>query len=321
MRRTRDAGRSRIPGPTRIGRGSFLVGALLLAGGPAACGETEPAVARGDRLWADSSHAAALAEYRLALRQRSDDEDVMARVAHGYAVTGQFERAQEIYDRLLRTAPEYADQAVFDYLALAERAYARSDRYGMATAVEAALALRPGLPVEGMVVPLARYYARSGEPERALSYYDRALGAAAADSVPGLLYEIAAVHDALGDCEEAITYLNAFRSRAPNDSRAPQARWQVGDCAFSLARAARRSGELEEALRHLDTVIELGVPENVQELAWFERGEALLAQGNRELALQAYQRVLEMSRNRSGQLYDRARARADELRFGRRWVP
>lgn len=291
--------------------------ASLVLAAAAACGEGEPALARGDRLWADSQHTAALAEYRLALRQGGDDEEVMARVAHAYALTGQFERAKELYDRLLRTAPEYTDQAVFDYLAVAQRAHGRSDRYGMATAVEAAVALRPGLPVTGMVVPLARYYAGSGEPERALAYYERALGVAEADSVPGLLYEIAEVHEAIGDCAEAIGYYNAFRSRAPQDARAAQARWQVGNCSFELAREARRTGDQETALRHLATVIDLGVPENVQDMAWFERGEAYLALGMREEALSAFQRVVEMSRTRSGQLYDRALRRVDQLRFGR----
>jgi tetratricopeptide (TPR) repeat protein len=167
----------------------------LAAAATASCSDSETPLGRGDRLWADSAYPAALAEYRLSYA-RNGSVEALARVAHAYAVTGQFERAREYYDELLRRAPEYVDQAVFDYLDLAERASQRSDRYGMAGAVEAALALRPGLPVEHMTTTLARYYAGTGAADRALEYFDRALAEAPPDSVPGLLYEVAQVQQA-----------------------------------------------------------------------------------------------------------------------------
>ncbi|CAN5679491.1 hypothetical protein BH23GEM10_BH23GEM10_09650 [soil metagenome] len=296
--------------------------AVLLAAAPlAGCGAAESALARGDRLWADSNYTAALAEYRLSHDRRESDDAVLSRVAHAYAVTGQFERARENYDELLRRAPEYTDQAIFDYLTLAERSQSRSDRYGMAGAVESALALRPGLAVGGMAAPLARYYARAGDGERAQVFYERALAYAPPDSVPGLLFDFAEFQEGQANCAEAIDLYNAFRTREPRGERADQARWNIGNCAFTLARAARQAGEQENALGYLDTMLGLGVPQNLIDQAWFERGEALLELGLREEALSAYIRVLETMRPGSNQLAARARQRIDQLRFGRDLVP
>ncbi|HEX6308914.1 MAG TPA: tetratricopeptide repeat protein [Longimicrobiales bacterium] len=296
-------------------RAAGVLAVLLLLGG-AGCGDSEPAMARGDRMWADSSYTAALAEYRLAYSIRRGTEE-LARVAHAYAVTGQFERARESYDQLIERAPEYTDQAVFDYLTLARRAQARSDRFGMAGAVDAALALRAGLPVGDMAAPLARYYARAGEVDRARDFYERALAYSPPDSVPVLLFDFAQFQEAQGNCVEAIELFSAYRTRRPRGEQADQARWNIGNCSFALARQAREQGNPEQALEHLRVTLELGVPQNLMEQAWFERGEALLELGRRDEALEAYIRVLETSRTAGGALAERARQRIDELRFGR----
>jgi len=282
----------------------------------AGCGhDAEPAIARGDRFWADSNYSAALAEYRLALDQ-DRTEETRTRVAHAYIMTGQFERAREIYDELIREDSSRADQAIFDYVTVARRAQDRSDRYGLASAVDAALALRPGLPLDAFAVPLARYYATTGDPTRALDFYERALTAADPDSVPTLLYEIAQVHESQGNCAEAIGFFTTFRKRATRDSRVADADWQIGDCSFTLARSAHESGDLDAALRYVDRVIEIGVPKNLIDDAWFERGEILLEDGRRDDALFSYLRVLEENPTGTGQIVERARRRINLLRFG-----
>jgi tetratricopeptide (TPR) repeat protein len=295
----------------RLAWGSATIAALAGTG----CNEPEPATARGDRLFADSNYAGALAEYRLAYELRKGTDE-LARVAHTYALTGQFERARESYDLLLARAPEYRDQAVYDYLTLARRAQARSDRFGLAGAVEAALALRAGLPVGDMAAPLARYYARAGDADRARDFYERALGYAPPDSVPSLLFDFAQFQESQGNCGEAIELFSAFRARRPRGEASDQARWNIGNCSFALAREARENGDPEQALEHLQVTLDLGVPQNLMDQAWFERGEALLELGRRDEALQAYIRVLENARTTGGSLTERARQRIDQLRFG-----
>lgn len=296
------------------GRLTLVLLATTLLGGCRADGEN--LLARGDALWADSAYAAALSEYRLAYA-REQTPDVLARVAHAYAMTGQFERAREQYDDLIRRAPEYTDQAVFDYLALAQRASDRSDRYGMAGAVEAALTLRPGLRVEHMTLSLARYYANDGDEERALAFYERALTAAVPDSVPALLFEMAELQERRGDCRQAIELYNAFLSRGGDRVQRDRAANQAGECAWTLAQAARQEGDRERALFLIEAVTSRGVPRSLQDEAWFERGEILLEQGRNEDALWAYQRSLEAGRAPGSQLAERARRRIDEIRFGR----
>lgn len=301
-------------GIASVSRSTWAIPLLILLAG---CGDAESAVARGDRLWADSNYTAALAEYRLGHDRSRNDDAVLARVAHAYAVTGQFERARESYDDLLARAPGYEDQAIFDYLALAERARSRADRYGMAGAVESALALRPGLAVGDMAAPLAGYYARAGDADRAQVFYERALAYAPPDSMPTLLYEFAQFQESQGNCADAVALFTAFRAREQTGTRADQARWNIGNCSFTLAREARQEGEADTALRHIDTVIDLGVPQNLVDQAWFERGEVLLDLGRDAEALDAFVRVLETLRPGSSQLAARARQRIDEIRFDR----
>jgi tetratricopeptide (TPR) repeat protein len=289
---------------------------VLLATAQGGCGDSETALLRGDRFWADSNYTSALAEYRLAMGQREMPE-ARARVAHAYIKTGQFERAREAYDRLLRDGSQYVDQAIMDYVTAARQARNRSDRYGMAVAVEAALALRPGLPLDDMAAPLARYYASTGDGDRALDFFERALGSVPPDSVPDLLFEIGELHDDRGTCEEAIGFFEAYLDRAPDAPRVDEARWHLGECAFQLGRQARQRGELEKAVEYLDKAVQLGVPQSLQDQAWFERGEAFLEQGNRDEALRSYRRVLELNRMGTGQLVERAQQRIDQIRFGR----
>ncbi|MEX0891857.1 MAG: hypothetical protein WEB88_06760 [Gemmatimonadota bacterium] len=300
---------------SRIPRAGVLLLALLAA---AACGQdTESALARGDRLWADSQYTEALAEYRLAAYQRPDDAEALARVAHAFARTGDFARTHEAYQSLLQEAPEHADQALFDYVTLAQQASERGDRYGMASALEAALEIRPGLQVGELAAPLARFYAARGEPERALAFYERAVAAAPPDSVPALLYELAELHEERGDCRAAMGYFRAYEERVPRAAQGDQVSRRVGGCAWVLSRQARAAEDTEMELRYLDMVLDLGVPENLQDQAWFARGELLAGLGFRTAAGQAFSRVVELDRGRGGRLAEQAREWLDRLRFGR----
>ncbi len=277
------------------------------------CQSGETAVQSGDRFWADSNYTAALAEYRLAASRGNADEETMARVAHAYALTGQLERAREEYSKLLKLAPELIDQAVFDYLILAKAASARSDRFGLARAVEAALELRPGIDAGKWAPALARHYASAGDADRALEYFERALAVVSDAAAPNLLFEVATLHQRQGDCAEAMSYLRSYLARMPYGDSANDARFRIGSCAFELGRRARDAGNLEQALEHFGTVIDFGSPANLQDQAWFERGEALLAAGRRPEALEAFRRVIELSPDRNTQTNVRARRRILEL--------
>ena len=296
----------------------LAMGALMAVGGVAlsGCGGGEDALTRGDRLWADSAYAQSIAEYRLAYA-RGGGDDALRRLAHAYAMTGQFDRAREAYATLLADDASYQDQAVFDFILLAERAAARSDGYGVAQAAEAALALRPSLELSSLTDHLARYYEQNASPEQAIAWYERALANAPPDSAPGLMFRMGRIHAEREDCARALPYLRGYLSRAPNGPRASDARWNIGNCAYASARAAHQEGNPERALEQLQVVIDMGVPENLLDEAWFMRGEIAYSLGRTEDAMIAYQRVIDLNPSRSGQLVDRAQRQLDILRFGR----
>ena len=302
------------------------VAALLLAAAAlGGCSDNETAVARGGRLWADSNFVGARAEYRLAVAQRGDDE-ALARLAHANARTGELDAAREAYEPLIQAEPRYRAQAAADFLLLARRALSRSDEYGLAQAVEAARAVHPEVQVPEFELPLARYYLARGNPDLALTHYRRALTVLPPDSAPRLLYEMGLIRENRDDCRRALELFEGARAQARRSGSSEhggplrglmnESRWHVGNCNFELAQQARAAGRVSEALERFGHMIELGVPENLLDQAWFERGEALYGIGRFDEALAAYRTVLERNPSRTGQLVERAQRRIDDIRFG-----
>lgn len=287
---------------------AFLICVLLTA-----CRSSEDAMLRGDRYWADSNYVAALAEYRLAARQGGNTE-ADARVAHAYIKTGQLERARNVYDKLIKTEPGYEDQAVFDYVWLARTSLQRGDRYGAARAAEAALLLRPGLPLKDMSLTVARHYGTIGDTERALAFYRQALNEADDSARAGLLYEVASLSERNGDCVAALPYFRAFTDASNDQDSVTEARWRMGTCGFERGRQARAAGDNAKALDLLQMTLDLGAPQNLLDQAWFEKAEALDALGRPAEAATAFERVIELAGPTRGPLAGRAERRLQEIR-------
>lgn len=300
---------------------ALLLLATLVACSPSA---TEvSAVRRGDEAFAQGNFDEALAEYRLALRQGVDDPTVTARVAHTYALMGRVDDAGTYYLDATARDPELADQAVSDLMRLAGQAHANADRFAMATAVETALELRPGLGVGDMSLPLARHYFENGQYGRALPFYQTAL-ADASDSVPEIVFEVGRAYDEIGDCRNALVFFERFRQMVRPWEQG-EVDWYIGTCAFNLARELRdrshsdevedTAAELERALDLINRTVEVGEPRNIQAQAWFEKGEILSEMGQCEAAMEAYAQV--RYADQAGSWIDRAQDRFDEIRFGR----
>lgn len=288
----------------------------------AGCADNETAITRGDRLWADSAYAHALAEYRLAVAQRDDDHS-RARLAHAYARAGQLPEMQTLYEALLPDRADLVDQAVYDFLYVAERASRRGDTYTAAMALGAARQLRPELRAPAFILPVARFHRQRGETSLAESYYAQALSTVPADSAPLVLYELGVLHEEAGRCDVAVDYLGAFRTQARADevrwrSLIGEARWHMGNCSFRLAREAREQGDHFVALHHLDIMTGIGEPEHLLDQAWLDRADVLFILGRSEEALDAYRHVVDRSPTRTGPLVERAQRRIDEIRFGPR---
>ena len=314
--------------------GGFALAACITL--PACSGGAEVgAVRRGDESFAQGNFDEALAEYRLAIRQGADDPAVVARVAHTFSLMNRVDDAGAYYVDAVARDPDLADQAVSDLMRLARSGQAAGDRFNMATAVETALELRPGVGVGEMSLPLARHYYENGEYGRALPFYQKAM-AEARDSIPEIVFEVGRAHDEIGDCENALIFFERFSDMVRPWERG-EVDWYIGTCAFKLARELRdrstsrqRPGnpgigpdglpvsgtsDLEEALRLLDRTVEVGEPRNIQAQAWFEKGEILAEMGRCDAAMEAYSQV--RYADQAGSLIDRAQDRFDEIYFGR----
>jgi tetratricopeptide (TPR) repeat protein len=296
------------------------LGLLLCLFALAACSSPsseENAVRRGDQAFAQGDFDEALAEYRLAVRQGAEGPEVESRVAHTYAMIGRVDDAGGYYAEAVAHAPELTDQAVADLMRMARDAQARQDRFAMASAVETALRLRPGIGVGDMSLPLARHYFQNGEYGRALPFYQKAL-ADAADSVPDIVFEVGQAHEEIGDCEHALFFFEQFRAMVRPWERG-EVDWYIGTCAFDMARDLRRRTldepeELEHALELIERTVEVGEPRNIQAQAWFEKGEILSDLGRCTEAQEAYSQV--RYADQAGAWVDRAQSRFDEIRFG-----
>ena len=295
------------------GSAFFLMVLLVVSAWLAGCQSGEDAMQRGDRYWADSNYVAALAEYRLAARDERNT-DALARVAHAYIHTGELDRAVKTYEKLLQFAPSFEDQAIFDYISVAKSDLQRGDSYGAARAAAAALRLRPGLSIPAMSLTLARHYATTGDVENAADYYSRSLNDVDPAMRQALLYEIAAWRERSGDCEAALPYFKEFSEQTESQDSATDARWRMGTCGLERGKQARAANEPEHALELLQITLDLGVPQNLLDQAWFERGEALMALNRRDEAEQAFMRVIEVTATPRGPLVGRAERRIQEIR-------
>ena len=281
------------------------------------------AVQRGDEAFAQANYEEALAEYRLAIRQGADDPYVTARVAHTYARMGRVDDAGAYYTDAAARDPDLIDQAVSDLMRLAMIAGDENDYYAMATAVERALQLRPGVGVGGMSLSLARHYYRSGEYGRALPFYQMALTDAIEDSQPEVVFEVGVAHDEIGDCENALLFFERFVTMVRPWERS-EAEWHIGTCAHTLATglldkaiaedSQQRKADLERALELVNRVVEVGQPQTIQAQALFEKGEILDGLGRCQEAMDAYSQVRFV--DQAGTLLELAQDRFDEIRFG-----
>ena len=289
---------------------------LTLLGGCSSAPGEETARLRGDLAFARGDYEEALAEYRLSLLQEDPGADGLVRAAHASIELGRVDEARALYDQATLEDSAYADQAVADFVARAKRELANGDNYGAASAMEAALHFRPGVVARGLNLPLARHYRDSGEHLRAQALFLSALGERRGD--PDLLFETALAHLEIGDCQRALGFFEEFAALEPR--RRQEAAAHVGNCAFQLAEeiagGLEEEGAAEEALAHLDLVLELGEPRMLLSRAWFARAEILAGLGECTAAVAAYRMVLSSDPAGSGPLGRTARERADAIRFG-----
>ncbi len=298
----------------RVAGSVARVAPLLVALFGAACGGgPESAVTRGDRLLASGQTEAALAEYKLALRQEGDEPEVLLRLGHTYASRGDVEEVLRYLLPLLAADSGYSVPVATELSEAARVALEGGSPDNMARALGPVLDLGIGLVPQDLRLPMARYYADLTDWGRALPLY---LAAAEADTLPPeAVLEVARAYQELGGCREALAYFESYLESAPGGDRAG-ALWQYGTCLFEVALADRAAGRDADAVERLGALIEQGVPRTLLDRAHYERGEIRLRGGDLAGAEEDFLAVLELNPVRSGPLVRLAEERIREIRYG-----
>lgn len=294
-----------------------MIPVLVLGAVAAGCdGEAEASLARGDRLMAQEQVDAAVAEYRLARRQRGDAPEVLARLAHAYAVRGDVGTSQQMYEELVARDSSWRFHAASDLTAAAREALETAGRDRMARA------LRPLVPMGLELIPrdlrqeLAGYHADRQEWDAALPLY---LSLFQEEPAPGpaVHYRTARAYQELGGCREALPFFERYLgAREGSGGDEGGVLWHYGSCLYQVAQEDWRSGRQREALERLQRLVEVGTPRTVMDRAHFLRGELLVEAGRSEEALAAFREVLRLNPARSSPLARSAEERVREIRYG-----
>ena len=295
-------------------RRAVAVAALVLL--PAACGgPPDDAIERGDRLYGAGQIDAAIAEYRLALRQRGDEPEVLLRLGGAYGEKGEVEASLRYIRRLLAQDSTYRYQAAAVLSEAARVALDRGAPDNMARALGPLERMGVGLIPPDLRLSLARHYSGLSDHGRALPLY---LGAAEGEVMSAEVeLETARTFQELGGCREALGYFESYlaRGRSAGTDRSG-VRWQYGNCLFVVAEEEQREGRSRSAESHLDALIKQGVPRTLLDRAHFDRGEMRLERGAYQEAESDFLAVLELNPARSGPLVAMAEERIREIRYG-----
>jgi len=298
-------------------RAGFGLTVLLCTASLSGCrdGGPDTAMGRGDRLLAAGEVEAAIAEYKLALRQEGREPQILLRLGHAYASEGDVEATLEHVRPLLSSGEEMQVQVVAELSEAARVARERGSPDNMARAMEPVLELGLGLVPSDLQLPLARYYAELSDWNRALPLYVAVLEGEAPPEEA--LLETARAFQEVGGCREALGYFERFLENAGRRDRA-EANWEYGSCLYEVAMADRAQGRPGDAVILLDRMLELGVPRNLLDRAHYNRGEIRMAFGDLSGAESDFLAVLELNPVRSGPLVRLAEERIREIRFGAR---
>ncbi|MGW8282800.1 MAG: tetratricopeptide repeat protein [Gemmatimonadota bacterium] len=291
----------------------LISGLLVLFATGCGGGGQETAVDRGDRLLAAGDEEAAVAEYKLALRQLGEDPEVLLRLGHAYAARGDVDAALAYLRPLLESDSRYRFQVAAELSEAARVARERGSPDNMARALEPVLSQGIGMVPEDLRYPLAAYYADLSDWNRAIPLY---LAVLEADEFPPeAVLETARAFQEVGGCREALGYFERFLETANRRDRT-EATWEYGTCLYEVAMADRAEDKPQEAAILLEILIDQGVPRNLLDKAHYGRGEIRLESGDLEGAESDFLAVLELNPVRTGPLVRLAEERIREIRFG-----
>ncbi len=291
--------------------------AVPLAAVLVACSDPAGAsLERGDRLAGEGEYEAAVAEYRLAERQRGDDPAVLSRLAHAYVRLGDLGAGLRVYQDLIARDSSWRYQASADLVEAAREALRGPGRERMARALDPLVPLGIELIPVDLRRELAGHKFERQEFDAALPLLLSVLHETE-EADPTVRYRTARAYQELGGCREALDHFEAYLdAEGPGGGEAGTARWHYGTCLFEVAREDRQRGDAGSALRRLERLVSLGAPRTLMDRAQYLRGELLAGSGRDAEALEAFRQVLRLNPARTGPLVRSAEEWIREIRYG-----
>lgn len=277
------------PGTARRGVRAlrWAVVALPLAG----CSPGPDHERLGDRRYAERSFTDALAEYRLAMRQRSPSAELRAKFGAAALHVGALQEAVLAYRDLARAEPASAVEAAEGLTHAADLAIDARDLAALGQAVAGLREIQPDRPLGALAAALGASFEPGGRPGDALDLLLQAAavsGPAAADSLL-VLYGDVSVQLLQFDAGQR-AYESVLR-RSPSSTVARAARAGLATCAVQRGRDALGAGLLDDALGWFRTAIGYGEPDSLVRVAWLLTGDAAWAGGDTAKAADAYRRA------------------------------
>lgn len=282
-----------------------VVGAAVLV--VAACERGPDHERLGDRRYAERSFIDALAEYRLALRQRAPSAELRAKFAAAALRVGALGEAVGAYRDLAKAEPASADDAADGLMRAARLAVDARDLAALAQAVGAVREIQPDRTLGALAAALGASFDPSGRPGDALDLLVQAAavsGPVAADSLL-VLYGDLSLRLTQYDAAQRVYEGVLRRSRVPAVVRA--ARAGLAGSAVERGRDALGAGFLDDAAEWFAKAIALGEPDSIVRVAWLLTGDARWADGDTTRAVEAYRRAVS-----GGDDDDATAARANE---------
>jgi tetratricopeptide (TPR) repeat protein len=263
----------------------------------------------GDRRYAEGRYVDALAEYRLAMRQRGTTPERQSKLALAALHAGALEEAARTFRDLARRDAAAGPEAVEGLMRTARAALASNDVEALREALAAIREIAPARPLAGLGAAaqlVASPEAGAVSREVLLTAAAAAGNRAAADS---LLLRYGAMDASAGRCDLASLTFESVLRRTPPAPLALEARAGLAGCTLDVGRRLLGVGQLEEAEAAFRQAVELGVPDSVVRMAWVLIGDTRWAAGDTTGALAAYSAAME-----GGDSDDPIVRRADEQR-------
>jgi tetratricopeptide (TPR) repeat protein len=249
----------------------------------------------GDRAYAALQYDDALVEYRLALAQRAEEPDLLAKAAASALHSGSLADAAVAYLVLAEGGNEDRFAEAADGLErVARAALEAGDTDALTAALGGLRQAAPGRALGSLAQQLAREIGDGPPSEDVLSVLAYAAAAAPdARVLDSLMYTYAAVLRQLGRCEEAVPVFEGLARRQREPAVRESARAGLGYCAMLVAGQFHGDLQLPLSAEEWYRRTIRGAEGTVYERrAYLGLGDVLFARGDYPGAAEAYESVL-----------------------------